>query len=248
MILFPAIDLKDGNCVRLLRGDMAKATLYNRDPGDQARRFAVAGFRWLHVVDLDGAVAGQAVNLPALQSVIEAAPTLKVQLGGGMRSLDDIESRLRAGVERVVLGTLALRQPALVRDACRRFPGRIVLGLDARRGKVAVAGWQDQSATGAHDLAKSYEDAGAAAIVYTDIERDGALTGPAVGATVALAEAVRLPVIASGGIAGAADLRALTRAAATCDGVIAGAICGRALYDGRLDAAEGLAIMGRGGC
>jgi phosphoribosylformimino-5-aminoimidazole carboxamide ribotide isomerase len=234
VILYPAIDLKDGACVRLLHGAMDAATVYSRDPAAQARRFAGAGAAWLHVVDLDGAVAGKPVNEAAVAAILGAVD-LRVQLGGGNRSLETVERRLGLGVARVVLGTLALTDPALVREACRRFPGRIAIGIDARAGKVAVDGWVRTSETSALDLAKALEDAGAAALVYTNIDRDGAKTGVDVAGTAALARAVATPVIASGGVASLADLRALA-----AEEAIAGVIIGRALYDGAIDLREAL--------
>ena len=241
MILFPAIDLKAGQCVRLLRGEMSAATVFNDDPAAQARAFAAAGFEWLHVVDLDGAFAGRPVNAAAVAAILAASP-LRVQLRGGIRDEARIADWLAAGVERVILGTVALRDPGLVRRACRAFPGRILVGIDARDGRVAVEGWAERSAIAAHDLALRFEDAGVAAIIYTDIERDGALSGVNVAATAALAEALTTPVIASGGLASLADLRALKAAS----NGIAGAICGRALYDGRIDAAAALALLREG--
>jgi phosphoribosylformimino-5-aminoimidazole carboxamide ribotide isomerase len=237
VILYPAIDLKDGQCVRLVRGDMAQATVFNAEPADQARRFAEAGARWLHVVDLNGAFEGRPVNAGAVEAIL-AAVDLPVQLGGGIRSLQTIEMWLAAGVSRVVLGTVAVKNPALVRDACRRWPGQVALGIDARGGRVAVEGWAEVSDLEARDLALRFEDAGAAAIVYTDIDRDGVLQGPNVAATAALAKAVRTPVIASGGVSSLADLEALAAAPG-----IAGAIVGRALYDGRVDLARALAAL-----
>ncbi len=239
MILFPAIDLKDGACVRLLRGRMEEATLYNPDPAAQARAFADAGSRWLHIVDLDGAFAGKPVNAAAVRAILEAV-AIPVQLGGGIRDMAAIEARLAAGVARVILGTAALRDPGLVRAACRRFPGRIAVGVDARGGRVAVEGWARTADVEAKELALAFEGAGAAAIVYTDIERDGALEGPNVEATAALARALTTPVIASGGVASLDDLRALK--AREKDG-IAGVIAGRALYDGRLDLGQALRLM-----
>jgi phosphoribosylformimino-5-aminoimidazole carboxamide ribotide isomerase len=236
MMIFPAIDLKDGACVRLVQGDMARATVFNRDPAAQAQAFAAAGFRRLHVVDLDGAVEGRPVNAAAVAAIL-AATKAPVQLGGGIRDQAAVEGWLARGVDRVVLSTLALRQPELARQLCRRFPGRIVLGLDARDGKLAVEGWTATSGVEALDLARAFEDAGAAAIVYTDIERDGALGGANLAATAQLARAVMTPVIASGGIADAADLEAIA-----ADGRIAGAIVGRALYDGRIAAAAALRL------
>jgi phosphoribosylformimino-5-aminoimidazole carboxamide ribotide isomerase len=242
VILYPAIDLKEGKCVRLLRGRMAAATVYNDDPAAQARDFAAAGCQWLHIVDLDGAFAGRPVNEEAVRTILGAV-AIPVQLGGGIRDMARIEAWLAAGVARVILGTAALREPALVRAACRRFPGRIVVGIDAREGKVAVEGWAETSSMAALELARAFEDAGAAAIVYTDIERDGALEGPNLAATVALARAITTPVIASGGVASLADLRALK--AHEADGV-AGVIAGRALYDGRLELAAALRALAEG--
>jgi phosphoribosylformimino-5-aminoimidazole carboxamide ribotide isomerase len=234
VILYPAIDLKGGACVRLLHGAMDQATVYGRDPAAQARRFAEAGAEWIHVVDLDGAVAGRPVNEEAVAAILGAVD-VKVQLGGGNRSLETVERRLGLGVERVVLGTVALTNPALVREACRRFPGGIAIGIDARGGKVAVDGWVRTSEMTALDLAKALEDAGAAALIYTNIDRDGAKTGVDVAGTAALARAVTTPVIASGGVASLADLAALRQ-----EGVIAGVIIGRALYDGAIDLSEAL--------
>jgi phosphoribosylformimino-5-aminoimidazole carboxamide ribotide isomerase len=239
MILFPAIDLKDGACVRLLRGRREDATLYNRDPAAQARLFARAGAAWLHIVDLDGAFAGHAVNEDAVRGIL-AAVEIPLQLGGGIRDMGRIEAWLAAGVRRVILGTAALRDPDLVRGACKKFPERIVVGIDARGGKVAVEGWAQTSEMAALDLARRFEDAGVAAIVYTDIEKDGALAGPNVAETAALARAISTPVIASGGVSSLADLLALQ--AHEGDGII-GVIAGRALYDGRLDLAEALKAM-----
>ncbi len=246
MILFPAIDLKDGQCVRLLRGAMDAATVFNADPADQARRFAAAGFAWLHLVDLNGAIEGRPVNAQAVSDIL-AAVSLPVQLGGGIRDMARIEAWLEKGIRRVILGTAALTDPALVRAACRRFPGRVAVGIDARGGMVATEGWVKTSNTSALDLARAFGDAGVAAIVYTDIERDGALQGVNLAATAALARAVETPVIASGGVAGLDDLVALKAAAAR--GVagasgIAGVVVGRALYDGRIDPAAALRILG----
>ncbi len=229
MILLPAIDLKDGRAVRLLRGDMGSATVFNDDPADQARTFAAAGARWLHLVDLDGAFAGKPRNAPAVEAIL-AAVDLPVQLGGGMRDMAGIERWLGRGVARVILGTAAVEDPALVREAARAFPRQVALGLDARGGRVATRGWADETGANLTDLARSYEDAGVAALIYTDIARDGAMAGPNVAATAALARAVSIPVIASGGVSSLADLLALRDA-----GGIAGAIVGRALYDGAVD-------------
>ena len=239
MILFPAIDLKGGQCVRLLRGDMAAATTYNPDPAAQARAFRDAGFHWIHVVDLDGAFAGRSVNGEAVDAIL-AAVQVPVQLGGGIRDMAAVESWLGRGVARVVLGTAAVKTPALVHKACADFPGRIAVGIDARDGRVAVEGWADTAEMGALELARRFEDAGVAAIIYTDIDRDGALAGPNLAATAELARAVRIPVIASGGVASMEDLAAVKALAA--DGV-AGVISGRALYDGRIDPAAALALM-----
>jgi phosphoribosylformimino-5-aminoimidazole carboxamide ribotide isomerase len=242
MILFPAIDLKGGQCVRLLRGDMAAATVFNDDPAAQARDFAAIGFSWLHVVDLDGAFAGGSVNGNAVRA-IRRAVDLKIQLGGGIRDRAAIEAWLDLGIDRVVLGTAALRDPALVRGAAAAHPGRIVVGIDGRDGKVAVQGWAEQSEIGTIDLARRFADAGVAAIVYTDIARDGALSGVDAAATAAFAHAAGVPVIASGGVASMADIAALK---AEAGAGIAGIISGRALYDGRIDPRAALALLGNG--
>ncbi|MEQ8398984.1 1-(5-phosphoribosyl)-5-[(5-phosphoribosylamino)methylideneamino]imidazole-4-carboxamide isomerase [Thalassobaculum sp.] len=239
MILYPAIDLKGGQCVRLLRGEMAAATVYNDDPAAQARAFRDAGCAWVHVVDLDGAFAGRPVNGDAVRSIL-AAVDVPVQLGGGIRDRAGIEAWLEAGVSRVVLGTVALRDPELVIAACRAHPGAIAVGIDARGGKVAVEGWAETAEITAEDLALKFEDAGVAAIVFTDIDRDGALQGPNLAATAALARSLSTPVIASGGVASLDDLKAIAGLAG--DGV-AGAIVGRALYDGRVDAAEAARVL-----
>ncbi len=239
MILYPAIDLKDGQAVRLLRGEMATATVFNDDPADQARTFEAAGFAWLHLVDLNGAFEGRPVNRAAVESIL-AAVAIPAQLGGGIRDMATISAWLEAGVARVILGTAAVKNPELVRAACREFPGRVALGIDARGGRVAVEGWAEVSEIEALDLARRYEDAGAAAIVYTDIARDGVLQGVNVEATADLARATDVPVIASGGVADLADLEALMAAAS--DG-IQGAIIGRALYDGRIDATAALDLV-----
>ena len=240
MIVFPAIDLKDGAAVRLLRGEMDTARVFNPDPAAQARAFAEAGFRWLHLVDLNGAFQGRPVNRTAVDAIL-AAIDLPVQLGGGIRDMATIETWLEAGVARVILGTTAVKDPGLVREACRRFAGRVVVGIDARAGRVAVEGWAEQSDLEAHDLARRFEDAGVAALVYTDIERDGALQGVNVAATAALAEAVSIPVIASGGVSSLDDIAALL---AVEERGIEGVICGRALYDGRVDPKSALALVG----
>lgn len=239
MILFPAIDLKDGQCVRLLRGDMNRATVFNDDPAAQARAFRDQGFQWIHVVDLNGAIEGRAVNADAVGSVLDAVD-LPLQLGGGIRSMAAVEGWLERGVARVVLGTAAVREPDLVRNACAAFPGQVAVGIDARGGRVAVEGWAQASELSALDLARRFEDAGAAAVIYTDIDRDGALTGLNVDATAELAAALQTPVIASGGVASLDDLHALKRVASSG---IAGVISGRALYDGRIDPAAALALL-----
>jgi len=242
LTLFPAIDLKDGAVVRLRRGDMSEATHYGTDPAAQAQSWQSAGCQWLHVVDLNGAFAGRPINAPAVAAIL-AAVTIPVQLGGGLRTLADIEHWLQAGVTRVILGSAAVKNPALVRDAARAHPGRIAVGIDARDGRVATEGWAETSSLTAIDLARSFEQAGVAAIIYTDIARDGMMEGVNIEATLALADQVQTPVIASGGIGGAADLRALRRAAADR---LAGVIVGRALYDGALNVAAALAILGSG--
>jgi phosphoribosylformimino-5-aminoimidazole carboxamide ribotide isomerase len=240
MILYPAIDLKDGRCVRLVRGEMSSATVFNDDPAAQAQSFAQQGASWLHVVDLDGAFAGAAKNGGAVDAILRAT-SLKVQLGGGIRSESAISFWLARGAARVVLGTAALTDPALVKAACRAWPGRVALAIDARQGRVAVEGWARTSDVTALDLALAFEDAGAAGIVHTDIDRDGVLEGANVAATAALAGKLKTPVIASGGIASLADIRALK--AHEKDG-IAGAIVGRALYDGRIELARALDLAG----
>jgi len=239
MILFPAIDLKDGACVRLELGAMDRATVFNTDPAAQARAFAAEGFEWLHVVDLNGAFAGRSVNGDAVETILSAL-TIPVQLGGGIRDRAAIESWLEKGIRRVILGTAALRNPDLVREAARAFPGRIAVGIDARGGRVAVEGWAETSDLAATDLARRFEDAGVAAIIYTDIDRDGVLKGLNIDSTLALARSVSIPVIASGGLASLADVKRLLEPDCT---ILEGAISGRALYDGRLDAAEALALI-----
>jgi phosphoribosylformimino-5-aminoimidazole carboxamide ribotide isomerase len=239
MILFPAIDLKGGQCVRLKLGEMASATVYNDDPAAQALAFERQGFKWLHVVDLDGAFAGASRNGEAVEAILKATRN-PVQLGGGIRTLAQIEAWLEKGLARVILGTVAVRDPALVREACRLFPGRIAVGIDAKGGKVAVEGWAEASSLGVIELARKFEGAGVAAIIYTDIDRDGVLAGINWPATIALAEAVSIPVIASGGLASLDDIRRMTMPDAAR---LEGAISGRALYDGRIDPAEALAIL-----
>ncbi|MBX9751260.1 MAG: 1-(5-phosphoribosyl)-5-[(5-phosphoribosylamino)methylideneamino]imidazole-4-carboxamide isomerase [Roseococcus sp.] len=236
--LYPAIDLKQGRVVRLQRGDMAQATIYAEDPAEQACAFAADGFKWLHVVDLDGAFAGKPANAEAVARILSATP-MPVQLGGGIRNMPTVEAWLGAGVTRVILGSAAVKDPQFVREACRHFPGRVVVGIDARAGMVATEGWAETSTLSARDLALRLEDAGAAAIIYTDIDRDGMLSGVNVAQTRELALALDTPVIASGGVASIADLVALKAVAA--DG-ISGCILGRALYDGRIAPAEALAL------
>ena len=239
MILFPAIDLKDGQCVRLKLGDMAQATVFNDDPAAQARSFEAQGFEYLHVVDLNGAFAGESVNGAAVDAILKAV-SFPVQLGGGIRTLAHIESWLARGVRRVILGTIAVRDPALVREAAAKWPGRVAVGIDARGGKVAVEGWAETSELGVVEMAKRFEGAGVAAIVYTDIDRDGVLAGINWDSTLALARAVKTPVIASGGLASMADIERLTRPDAQ---VLEGAITGRALYGGRIDPRRALALL-----
>ncbi|SDB33806.1 1-(5-phosphoribosyl)-5-[(5-phosphoribosylamino)methylideneamino]imidazole-4-carboxamide isomerase [Belnapia rosea] len=240
LTLYPAIDLKAGQVVRLKRGDMREATVYSADPAAQARLFAAAGFRWLHVVDLDGAFAGRPANASAVQAILAATPGLPVQLGGGIRSMGAVEGWLDQGVKRVILGSAALKDPQFALAACRAWPGQIAVGIDARGGMVATEGWADISTMTAGDLARRFEDAGAAAIIYTDIDRDGMLGGVNLEATLALARSVRVPVIASGGVASLNDLASLT--AVTGEG-IEGVIIGRALYDGRIDPTKALALV-----
>ena len=237
MILYPAIDLKDGVCVRLRRGEMDAATVFNDDPASQAKQFADAGCEWIHVVDLNGAFAGKPVNAAAVDSIL-ATVDVPVQLGGGIRTLDTATDWLDRGVRRIVLGTVAVKDPEMVLEACRRWPGQVAVGIDARGGFVAVEGWAEQSTLSVYDLARRFEDAGVAAIVYTDIDRDGMMQGVNVDAMATLAEMTAIPVIASGGIASLDDLRALR-----ARGGIAGAISGRALYDGRLDIGAALAEL-----
>ncbi len=239
MILFPAIDLKEGLAVRLQQGDMARATVFNRDPAAQAKAFESQGFEYLHIVDLDGAFAGKPMNAAAVEHILGAVK-IPLQLGGGIRDMATVEGWLGKGVARVIIGTAAVRDPALVEEAARAHPGRVAVGLDARDGKVAVEGWAATSELSALDIARRFEDAGVAAIIYTDVARDGMLKGLNLDATIALAGAVSIPVIASGGLASIDDIRALLEPRAK---KLAGAIAGRALYDGRLDAAEALALL-----
>ena len=243
LTLYPAIDLKDGACVRLRRGVMDDATVYSDDPGAQARAWEAAGCAWLHVVDLNGAFAGKPVNEAAVAAILAAA-TIPVQLGGGIRDRAGIERWLAAGVRRVILGSIAAKDPALVREACRAYPGRVVVGIDARDGFVATEGWAETSSLSAVELAERFEDAGAAAIVFTDIGRDGMLGGLNLDQTLGLAARISTPVIASGGVGGMDDLVALKAAAARAErGKIDGVIVGRALYDGRVDPAAALALL-----
>ena len=239
MILFPAIDLKEGLAVRLEQGDMARATVFNHDPADQAYAFELAGFEYLHIVDLDGAFAGKPVNGRAVDRILEAT-NIRVQLGGGIRDMATVDGWLQKGVDRVIIGTAAVRDPVFVREAAASFPGRVAVGLDARDGKVAVQGWAEASEMTALDIARRFEDAGVTAIIYTDISRDGMLKGINWDATIALADAISIPVIASGGLASIDDVKTLLEPRAKR---LEGAIAGRALYDGRLDPAEALALI-----
>ena len=237
MILYPAIDLKDGQAVRLLHGDMDQTTVFNDDPAAQAKEFVAAGCQWLHLVDLNGAFAGEPVNAAPVEAILKACP-VPAQLGGGIRDLATIERWVDKGLARVILGTVAVENPDLVREAAKEFPGKVAVGLDARNGFVATRGWAEETDIQVTDLARSFEDAGIAAIIYTDILRDGAMKGPNIAATEALARAVDIPVIASGGVSSMADLTALMKT-----GVISGAISGRALYDGAIDLKEALATL-----
>ncbi len=239
VILFPAIDLKNGQCVRLQQGDMARATVFNDDPAAQAKSFAAQGFEYLHVVDLDGAFAGKPMNAQAVEAMLRSV-TMPVQLGGGIRDLRTIESWLGKGITRVIIGTAAVRDPELVKRAAKQVPGRVAVGLDARDGRVAVEGWAESSEVTALDIARRFEDAGVAAIIYTDIARDGLLKGLNLDATIALADAIAVPVIASGGLASIDDIKRLLEPRAA---KLQGAIAGRALYDGRLDPAAALALI-----
>ena len=239
MILFPAIDLKEGLAVRLEQGDMARATIFHRDPAAQAQAFEQQGFEYLHIVDLDGAFAGKPMNAAAVDRILETVG-IPVQLGGGVRDTATVENWLEKGIDRIIIGTAAVRDPSFVKQAARDYPGRIAVGLDARDGKVAVEGWAETSELSVLDIARRFEDVGVSAIVYTDIARDGMLQGLNLDATVALAEAIRIPIIASGGLASIEDIKELLSPRA---GKLAGAIAGRALYDGRLDAAEALKLI-----
>ena len=239
MILFPAIDLKDGQCVRLKLGDMDQATVFNDDPAAQALIFEAQGFEWLHLVDLNGAFAGRPVNKTAVEAILRAVK-IPVQLGGGIRNLGQIEAWLNQGIRRVILGTVALRNPALVREACRVFPGRIAVGIDAKGGRVAVEGWAETSDLSATDLARRFSDAGVSAIIFTDVDRDGILKGLNIDSTLELARAVPIPVIASGGLASMDDIQRLLQP--DCR-ILEGAISGRALYDGRINVSEALGLL-----
>ncbi|MBD3663801.1 1-(5-phosphoribosyl)-5-[(5-phosphoribosylamino)methylideneamino]imidazole-4-carboxamide isomerase [Sulfitobacter aestuariivivens] len=237
MILYPAIDLKDGQAVRLVHGDMDQTTVFNDDPAAQARTFVDAGCQWLHLVDLNGAFAGEPVNAAPVEAILKSC-NVPAQLGGGIRDMATIERWLDKGLARVILGTVAVEEPALVREAAKVFPGQIAVGIDARNGKVATKGWAEETSIDATDLARSFEDAGVAAIIYTDILRDGAMQGPNIAATADLARAVSIPIIASGGVSSLADLISLRDT-----GLIAGAISGRALYDGAIDLSDALAAL-----
>jgi phosphoribosylformimino-5-aminoimidazole carboxamide ribotide isomerase len=239
MILFPAIDLKNGEAVRLKQGDMARATVFNTNPAAQAKTFEDQGFEWLHLVDLDGAFAGKPVNALAVAQILKKVK-IPVQLGGGIRNLKTVEAWLGEGVSRVIIGTAAVREPEFVKEAARKFPGKIAIGIDARHGKVAISGWAEETQLEAAEVAKLFEGAGVAAIVYTDVERDGMMQGLNLDSTIALAEAVSIPVIASGGFASIDDVKALLEPRAK---TLAGAIAGRALYDGRIDPKEALALL-----
>ena len=239
MILFPAIDLKEGRCVRLIQGDMAQATVFSDSPADQAASFEAQGFEWLHIVDLDGAFAGKPVNAEAVRAIVKRIK-LPIQLGGGIRDIRTVEGWLEAGIRRVIIGTAAVKDPSFVREAARRFPGQVAVGIDARDGRVAVDGWASLSEMSAEELGLRFQDAGVAAIIYTDISRDGLLKGLNIESTLALANALTIPVIASGGLASIEDIQRLTQPDCA---VLEGAISGRALYDGRLDPTEALALI-----
>jgi phosphoribosylformimino-5-aminoimidazole carboxamide ribotide isomerase len=239
VILFPAIDLKNGEAVRLQQGDMARATVFNTNPAKQAKQFEDQGFQWLHLVDLDGAFAGKPVNALAVASILKAVK-IPVQLGGGIRNMKTVEAWLSEGISRVIIGTAAVREPEFVKQAARSFPGKIAIGIDARGGKVAISGWAEETQLEAVEVAKLFEGAGVAALIYTDVERDGMLQGLNLDSTIALSEAVSIPVIASGGFASLDDVKALLEPRAK---KLEGAIAGRALYDGRIDPAEALALL-----
>jgi phosphoribosylformimino-5-aminoimidazole carboxamide ribotide isomerase len=240
MIIFPAIDLKDGVCVRLEKGEMGRATVFNDNPASQGMKFESQGFKWIHVVDLNGAFEGKPVNILPVKEIINAV-NIPVQLGGGIRDIATIENWLDAGVTRVILGTIALRQPNIAIEACRKFPGKIVVGVDGKGGKVAVEGWAETSEVSVIDLARKFEDAGVSSILYTDVARDGMLQGVDLSGTIALAEAINIPVIASGGVAGIEDIKAIKEVESSG---ICGVVVGRALYDGRINIEEALKVSG----
>lgn len=239
MILFPAIDLKNGEAVRLQQGDMTRATVFNKDPAAQARVFEQQGFEWLHLVDLDGAFAGKPVNALAVAQILKKVK-IPVQLGGGIRNMKTVEAWLGEGVSRVIIGTAAVREPEFVKQAARKYPGKIAIGIDARYGKVAISGWAEETQLEAAEVARLFEGAGVAAIIYTDVERDGMMEGLNLDSTIALADSVSIPVIASGGFASIGDVKALLEPRAK---KLLGAIAGRALYDGRIDAKEALTLL-----
>ncbi len=246
MILYPAIDLKDGQCVRLLRGDMDEATVFTNSPAEQAKAFWDAGCRWLHIVDLDGAIEGFSVNSQAIDAILKACPTMRIQLGGGIRGMRKIEHWLDKGIHRVILGTVAAENPDLVREAAKEFPNQIAVGIDAWRGEVATRGWAKDAGIEAHDLAKKYQDSGVAAIIYTDIERDGVMNGPNFSGSAHIAKSVNIPVIASGGVSSSNDLNMLKNLIKIDESYttpLNGVIVGRALYDKKIDIAKALAIL-----
>jgi|TARA_B110000879_G_scaffold63308_1_gene89081 phosphoribosylformimino-5-aminoimidazole carboxamide ribotide isomerase len=242
MILFPAIDLKDGKCVRLYKGEMDQATVFNDNPSDQAQKFERAGCEWIHIVDLNGAFAGRPINEEPVDEILKSV-TIPIQLGGGIRDIETIENWIKKGVSRIILGTIALRDPSFVIAAAKIFPGKIVVGIDARNGMVAVEGWAKTSDMSAAQLGKKFQDAGVTSIIYTDIDRDGTMNGLNIENTVALSDALSIPVIASGGVASIDDLKILKLAAKKTNGTIEGVISGRAIYDGRLNIRDGIAIL-----
>ncbi|MBT6134290.1 MAG: 1-(5-phosphoribosyl)-5-[(5-phosphoribosylamino)methylideneamino]imidazole-4-carboxamide isomerase [Kordiimonadaceae bacterium] len=245
MILFPAIDLKDGKCVRLYKGEMDQATVFNDNPSDQAQKFERAGCEWIHIVDLNGAFAGRPINEEPVDEILKSV-TIPIQLGGGIRDIETIENWIKKGVSRIILGTIALRDPSFVIAAAKLFPGKIVVGIDARNGMVAVEGWAKTSDMSAAQLGKKFQDAGVTSIIYTDIDRDGTMNGLNIENTVALSDALSIPVIASGGVASIDDLKILKLAAKKTNGTIEGVISGRAIYDGRLNIRDGIAILNGG--
>jgi phosphoribosylformimino-5-aminoimidazole carboxamide ribotide isomerase len=245
MILFPAIDLKDGKCVRLYKGEMDQATVFNDNPSDQAQKFERAGCEWIHIVDLNGAFAGRPINEEPVDEILKSV-TIPIQLGGGIRDIETIENWIKKGVSRIILGTIALRDPSFVITAAKIFPGKIVVGIDARNGMVAVEGWAKTSDMSAAQLGKKFQDAGVTSIIYTDIDRDGTMNGLNIENTVALSDALSIPVIASGGVASIDDLKILKLAAKKTNGTIEGVISGRAIYDGRLNIRDGIAILNGG--